>query len=214
MTAMVSACTTLSATSSLRHQGWWAGDNMVCGDLTATLRDELMELIEQERLRRAGVGRENDFQIDSAVRRDAIFWLSRQRQVQRLFLDRMEELRLDLNKELFLGLFEFEGHFSHYPPGAFYKRHYDSFRGAANRIVSVVIYLNDNWQPGDGGELVLYDPDNDAEIIRIEPRAGSMALFLSEEIPHEVLPTQKDRASISGWFRLNNSIAGHIDPPR
>ena len=214
MTAMVSACTTLSATSSLRHQGWWAGDNMVCGDLTATLRDELMELIEQERLRRAGVGRENDFQIDSAVRRDAIFWLSRQRQVQRRFLDRMEELRLDLNKELFLGLFEFEGHFSHYPPGAFYKRHYDSFRGAANRIVSVVIYLNDNWQAGDGGELVLYGPDSDAEIIRIEPRAGSMALFLSEEIPHEVLPTQKDRASISGWFRLNNSIAGHIDPPR
>lgn len=214
MTAMVSACTRLSAASSLRHRGWWAGDNMVCGDLTNALRKELLELIEQDRLQRAGIGRENNFQIASDIRRDKIFWLTRHRQVQRQFLDRMEELRLSLNKDLFLGLFEFEGHFAHYPPGAFYKRHYDSFKGAANRIVSVVIYLNDDWQPGDGGELVLYDPDNDAEIIRIEPHAGTMALFLSEEIPHEVLPAHKHRASITGWFRLNNSIAGQIDPPR
>ncbi len=214
MTAMVSACTRLSAASSLRHRGWWVGDNMTCGDLTTALREELLELVEQERLQSAGIGRENNFQIATDIRRDKIFWLSRHRQVQRQFLDRMEELRLSLNQDLFLGLFEFEGHFSHYPPGAFYKRHYDSFRGEANRIVSVVIYLNDDWRAGDGGELVLYDPDSNDEIVRIEPRAGTMALFLSEEIPHEVLPTQKHRASISGWFRLNNSIAGQIDPPR
>ncbi len=214
MTALVSACTRLSAASSLQHRGWWAGDNMACGDLTGALRAELIELVEQDRLERAGVGRESDFQIASDIRRDRIFWLSRHRKVQRQFLDRMEELRLSLNRELFLGLFEFEGHFAHYPPGAFYRRHYDSFRGAANRIVSVVIYLNDNWKPGDGGELVLYEPDSDAEIIRVQPRAGTMVLFLSEEIPHEVLPAHTHRTSVSGWFRLNNSIAGQIDPPR
>ena len=214
MTAMVSACTRLSAASSLSHRGWWVGDNMVCGDLIGPLRTELIELIEQDRFQHAGIGREGDFQLDSDIRRDRIFWLSRQRQVQRQLLDRMEELRLNLNRELFLGLFEFEGHFAHYPPGAFYRRHYDSFLGAANRIVSVVIYLNENWQPGDGGELVLYEPDSDQEMIRIEPRAGTMVLFLSEEIPHEVLPARTHRTSVSGWFRLNNSIGGQIDPAR
>jgi SM-20-related protein len=41
-----------------------------------------------------------------------------------------------------------------------------------------------------------------------------MVLFLSEEIPHEVLPAHTDRASIAGWFRLNTSINNQIDPPR
>ncbi len=214
MNAVVSACNILAATSGLRQQGWWAGDNIVCGDLLGALRSELIELVEQERFERAGIGRETDYLLDSDIRSDRIYWLNRERPMQRRLLDRMEELRLDLNRELFLGLFEFEGHLAHYPPGAFYRRHYDSFRGAANRIVSVVIYLNETWQPGDGGELVLYQPDSDEEIIRVQPRAGTMALFMSEEIPHEVLPARTHRASIAGWFRLNNSIAGHIDPPR
>ena len=41
-----------------------------------------------------------------------------------------------LNRALFLGLFEFEGHFALYPEGAFYRTHYDSFRGAANTQMS------------------------------------------------------------------------------
>lgn len=199
---------------SLRENGWWVGDNTFTGDLVDQLRDELDELIAHERLHTAGIGRERDFQIDPRVRRDQVFWLSRQRQVQRMFLDRMENLRLKLNRELFLGLFEFEGHFAHYPPGAYYRRHSDSFRGAANRIVSVAIYLTDNWQPGDGGELVLYEEQSDAVLARIEPRSGNMVLLLSEEIPHEVLPAMKDRTSITGWFRLNNSIGGIVDPAR
>ncbi|QOC24269.1 2OG-Fe(II) oxygenase [Wenzhouxiangella sp. AB-CW3] len=187
---------------------------MVCGDLLPDLRSELIELAREERLEQAGVGRESDFHIDHDVRGDRIFWLTRQRSVQRRLLDRLEELRLDLNRELFLGLFEFEGHLAHFPPGTFYRRHLDSFRGAANRIVSVTIYLNENWQLGDGGELVLYRPDSDIEMARIEPRAGTIALFLSEEIPHEVLPSRIHRASIAGWFRLNNTTASYIDPPR
>ncbi|AKS41385.1 2OG-Fe(II) oxygenase [Wenzhouxiangella marina] len=202
------------AADALGRNGWWHGTQMLDSAQVAALIEELDALREADRLHRAGIGRELDFQIDSDIRRDRIVWLNRQRPVQSAFLDQMERLRLALNRRLFLGLFEFEGHFAHYPPGGFYKRHLDSFRGAANRLVSVVVYLNRDWQAGDSGELVLFSEDESETLAVIEPRAGSMALFLSEEIPHEVRPAHKDRSSIAGWFRLNASIDGQIDPPR
>lgn len=201
------------ASSALHDHGWWAGTGVVEEDLVTALRGDLRDLIEHDRLHRAGIGRDRDFQLDREVRNDRVFWLNRQRPVQQRFLEQMENLRLMLNRELFLGLFEFEAHYAHYPPGGHYKRHYDSFRGGANRLVSLVAYLTENWQPGDGGELVLYGED-DAVLATIEPRAGSLALFLSEEIPHEVLPAARDRMSIAGWFRLNTSTGDHLDPPR
>ena len=164
-------------------------------------------------LQQAGIGREAAFRVARHVRGDRIHWLDPHEPAQARYLAAMETLRLGLNRELFLGLFEFEAHFAHYPPGAFYRRHVDSFRGAANRMLSTVSYLNTDWQPGDGGELVLYGPDGPAELARIAPQAGRLVIFLSEEIPHEVLPARRDRYSIAGWYRLNASVAGQIDPP-
>ncbi len=203
-----------AAARALTETGWWLGRGAVADELVAALFKELEDLREADQLEHAGIGREHNHQIDRAIRRDRIHWMSRQRPVQARFLNRMEALRLGLNRELFLGLFEFEGHFAHYPPGGFYRRHFDSFRGAANRIVSTVTYLNRQWQPGDGGELVIHPAEPGTEAIVIEPRAGDMVLFLSEEIEHEVLPARTDRTSIAGWFRLNNSLAGQVDPPR
>lgn len=203
-----------AAAEALRDRGWWSGTRVLSDDLIATLRADLDELMAEDRLYRAGVGRDTDHQINREVRSDRVFWLTRRRPVQRLFLEQMEQLRLALNRRLFLALFEFEAHYAHYPPGARYIRHHDSFRGAANRIVSVVAYLTENWQPGDGGELRIYAEASDEVVATIEPRAGSLVLFLSEEFPHEVVPANADRTSIAGWFRLNSSIGGQIDPPR
>jgi SM-20-related protein len=49
--------------------------------------------------------------------------------------------------------------------------------------------------------------------IKVLPSFGTIVVFLSEEFPHEVLPAKRDRYSIAGWFRLNNSIDNNIDPP-
>ena len=203
-----------SAGQALRERGWWVGTQAMDDELVSALIAELDELIEDDRLHQAGVGRDLDFQIAADIRRDHIFWLKRERPVQARFLDQMETLRLSLNRELFMGLFEFEGHFALYPPGGFYRRHLDSFRGAANRVISMVTYLNPHWQPGDGGELVIYPEHQDTPSTTIEPRAGTMALFLSEETAHEVLPARVNRRSIAGWFRLNASVNNQIDPPR
>ncbi len=202
------------AVNALRDQGFWVGDGLFEDDLIEALRASLDGLREDDALRRAGIGREDDFRLQKNVRGDRIHWLSRQDAAQARFLDQMERLRLALNRALFLGLFEFESHFAHYPPGAFYRRHYDSFRGAANRLISTVLYLNPDWQPGDGGELVLYAPDEQTRLLQVEPIGGRLALFLSEEVAHEVLPAARDRLSIAGWFRLNASTADRVDPPR
>jgi SM-20-related protein len=202
-----------AACDGLVERGWFVQREAIGPAMVEVLIEDLGELAEDDRLKRAGVGREGDFQIAGAIRRDLIFWLRRQRPAEARFLDLAERLRLELNRRLFLALFEFEAHFALYPPGAFYRRHFDAFRGQANRIVSLVVYLNRDWQPGDGGELLLYDAEGRATE-RIEPRAGTLVLMMSEEIEHEVLETHRERASIAGWYRLNNSTADLIDPPR
>lgn len=94
----------------------------------------------------------------------------------------------------------------------FYKKHRDAFSGRMNRVISTVLYLNPNWDPEDGGELLLYSED-DRLLETITPRYGQMALFLSEEFPHEVTTVNKPRYSIAGWFRVNNSPMSWIQPP-
>lgn len=126
----------------------------------------------------------------------------------------MAELQRQLNRSLFLGLFEYECHFALYKAGGFYKKHLDSFRGRANRVVTTVLYLNPDWQPEWGGELVIYREDTDDRLAVIAPKMGTLVVFMSEYVPHEVLPTQKPRASIAEWFRCNASVAGLIDPAR
>ncbi len=163
---------------------------------------------------RAGTGRQQDHGLNDFVRRDEICWIDGESSAGAAWLGWAERLRCFLNRELLLGLFSFESHFAHYGPGDFYRRHLDAFRGEANRMLSLVAYLNSSWQPGEGGELVLYRSAEDSEGIRVVPAMGSVVAFLSEEFPHEVLAAERDRYSIAGWFRLNSSVAGRIDPPR
>ena len=161
----------------------------------------------------AGIGRDQAHSLNNFVRSDEISWITGESEAGQRWLSWTGKLQQYLNRRLFLGLFSFESHFAHYSPGDFYKRHYDAFRGQANRVLSVVVYLNRAWQPDDGGELVLYLDDKDQQGIKVTPSFGTVAVFLSEEFPHEVLPATRDRFSIAGWFRVNTSTAERVDPP-
>lgn len=162
----------------------------------------------------AGVGRGDDFYKNDFVRTDEICWINGESAAGRQWLEWASQLQAYLNRRLFLGLFSFESHFAHYRPGDYYKRHYDAFRGEANRVLSIVVYFNTAWTQEDGGELVLYKHDADQEGIKVVPLLGTVVTFLSEDFPHEVLPANRDRFSIAGWFRVNGSTAGRVDPPR
>ena len=161
----------------------------------------------------AGIGRESAFQLNQFVRSDEIHWLSGTHPTTAEYFSLMEEIRLDLNRRLFLGLFDYECHYAFYSCGAFYKKHYDAFKGNNTRVVSTILYLNPAWSPGDGGELVIYHPDSGEILETVEPLFGRMVVFLSEEFPHEVLPVVMPRYSLTGWFRINNSLGETIDPP-
>lgn len=179
----------------------------------SSLLNYLAEL-EQSEFHPAGVGRGKEATHNAQVRRDSIHWIREEHPASGQWLAWAKRLRLYLNERLFLGLFSFESHFSLYREGDFYRRHVDAFKGESNRVLSLVAYLNKGWQPGQGGELRLFCPVTDAELVTVAPEFGTLVLFLSEGFPHEVLPTQCDRYAVAGWFRLNTSVNNTIDPPR
>lgn len=195
----------------IEKQGYSVRPNALPMDVAAALYSYQQQL-SSHNYKDAGIGRGDKFVKTRFVRTDEIYWITDEPELA-AWLRWTAELKDFLNRRLFLGLFSFESHFAHYPPKAYYKRHYDAFRGEANRLLSVVTYLNPAWGNEDGGELVIYQDDNDTEGLKVMPLYGTIAVFLSEEFPHEVLPAKRDRYSIAGWYRLNTSIGNKIDPP-
>ena len=134
------------------------------------------------------------------IRGDSICWIVPPLLPAEQYLSaQFETLRLELNSRALLGLFELELHYAWYPPGAGYARHVDQPQGRAQRQVSLVLYLNEEWSPGAGGELRIFDAAGGHR--DIEPIAGRLVCFLTPGREHEVLPTQRERLSVSGWFR-------------
>ncbi|MEP3348838.1 MAG: 2OG-Fe(II) oxygenase [Marinomonas sp.] len=202
----------LNLLMDLKTKGWSVQDDFFSTDFTQALMDEA-ENIENTQMQLAGVGRKQDHQIVLDARRDYIQWIDPDKPIRTDFLKVMESLRVALNRYLFIGLFDYEAHFARYEKGAFYEKHVDAFKGESNRVLSTVLYLNENWQEGDGGELVIYDEHNpDIEVGRFFPKKGRLAIFLSECFYHEVVVAHRTRHSIAGWFRVNNTTGKNLDP--
>ncbi|SMO51371.1 2OG-Fe(II) oxygenase [Fodinibius sediminis] len=148
---------------------------------------------------RAAIGTARQRQVETSVRGDFIYWLDRDTdgELAELFY-LLDELVRHIRQQLFLSISDYEFHFALYPPDTFYKKHLDQFQGQDNRVLSVLLYLNDDWQPGDGGELKMYEKDG-AETL-IPPLGNRLLLFRSDTVEHEVLCTQKHRKSLTGWL--------------
>lgn len=201
---------------ALARDGYAVASDVLPPQLVGRLADLADRRAETGRLASAAVGRDRARSIDTGVRKVEASWLDGASEPEARFLELAEDLRVALNRRLFLGLFEFEAQFLVYPPGGFYQRHLDSLAGTRNRIVSLVAYLNRDWQIGHGGELDVWRaPDDEGEpAVTVAPRAGTLVLMLSEEIPHAVRPANAVRRVIAGWFRVNASGSERIDPAR
>jgi hypothetical protein len=101
--------------------------------------------------------------------------------------------------------------YAYYPPGGYYRRHRDAepYSMSNWRKYSLLLYLNRrDWSSEMGGQLRLHrDSGGDAlpndelpNFIDVSPRGGTLVLFRSDLVPHEVLDTQMDRIAIVGWF--------------
>jgi SM-20-related protein len=173
---------------------------------------QIHSLIEGARLRRRrgdfaaariGSSGSGGVQRREEIRGDSICWIVPPLLPAEQYLSaQFETLRLELNSRALLGLFELELHYAWYPSGAGYARHVDQPQGRAQRQVSLVLYLNEEWAPGAGGELRIFDAAGGHR--DIEPIAGRLVCFLTPGREHEVLPTQSERLSVSGWFRTRD----------
>lgn len=171
--------------------------------LSAAHVSELAECLEQRRAHGdfspARIGRGLSLQRREDIRGDFTCWLGAPLLPAELrLMESLEQLRLRLNQEAFLGLFELELHYAAYPPSAGYARHVDQPRGKNRRQVSVVLYLNQDWDPDDGGELRIFGADDDYR--EVQPIGGRLVCFLTANREHCVMPTLRERLSISGWF--------------
>jgi len=195
-------CAQIAAT--LDEQGWCVTPGFLPAVLTGQARDELQAHWQRGDFRPAGVGRGAGLQFKPSVRTDRVRWLdpSQCDPAHRYYLAVLEQLRLAINGTLYLGLFEFEAHLAVYPPGTYYRKHLDQFRDMGTRCVSCILYLNEDWQAADGGQLRLYtDARDERHYEEILPLGGQLVTFLSARYLHEVLPSTRHRMSITGWFR-------------
>jgi SM-20-related protein len=157
------------------------------------------------RFHAAQVGRGLAKKEIGAIRGDVINWLDASNNIDSAYLASMEELRLGLNAALFLGLFDYESHYAIYSKGDGYAKHSDVLQGKKNRILTTVLYLNEDWHDCDGGELLVFEATGKSVIAKVNPTFGTMIIFLSESFPHEVLISHTTRRSIAGWFRISGS---------
>lgn len=190
----------LRIVDDLAAHGWSRQNIFLPLDLTRALAAECRKRNAEGELAPAAVGRGTSTEIREGIRGDRIQWIEPgQAESCDSFLSLMDSLREAMNRHLFLGLEDFECHFAMYPPGAFYLKHVDRFRDDDRRAVSAIVYLNDTWLPEHGGQLRMYlDEDKQHDVV---PTGGCLVVFLSGEVPHEVLPATRERLSLTGWFR-------------
>ena len=182
-------------------------DDFISPLLVSNLSHEARTMHANGEFRHARVGKGESLQLREEVRNDHIHWLDPENPspIQLPYFQELETLRMYINSNLFLGLFEYEGHYALYPPGASYKMHYDRFIGAHQRMVTAILYLNHDWQEQDGGFLKVYEGTKPSELnlpMEVLPLGGRLVTFISELFPHEVLPSTRDRLSLTGWFRI------------
>lgn len=174
---------------------WFAEDELVC------LRKSLLQHYENKDFHLAGIGNKETLQTVMSIRNDQVYWIDPEiaNTCEKTFLKKMNDFVLYLNRTCYAGIATFEFHYAVYEKGSFFLKHIDRFKNDHRRKFSVACYITESWNPGDGGELLMYANDT---VTTIEPLPGRM-VFFDSELPHEVPVSQKQRLSLTGWMKTN-----------
>ncbi len=189
----------LNINLSLDEKSWFYQDQFISDELCLALSNICIENIKKELLIEAKIGKKKT--KDLSIRNSSIQWIddweesTSLRQLNSLFTEIMDSV----NNYFRLSMKRFESQFTVYNPGGFYKCHLDQHKKTRHRQVSCSIYLNDC---AAGGVLVIYKKGSKTEIDKvIRPVSGSIVLFFSRNIYHEVKIVQSPRYSLTTWFR-------------
>jgi len=175
-------------------------DDFLSESLSFNLRENLQTLYASHQLKSAGTGDNKLVSYDSLFRGDVIYWLDRKNNNihENIFLDLMDSFVKYLNDTCYTGISSYEFHYTLYEKGTSYKKHLDQFRNNDSRKYSMIMYLNNNWKEEDGGELCIHHADS---LQNISPNNGKGVFFQSNQLEHEVLITNKQRMSVTGWLK-------------
>ena len=181
-------------------------DGFVADALAHELRATGRRMDAAGELRPAGVGTGPTHRQDSAVRGDRIAWLPHD----------TEEFPLSILLRQFNALREAlagsaprwapmrGGHcrcmLACYPTGSRYVRHRDTSPLLPGRVATAILYLNDDWKQGDGGELALHPDGAGAVSSTVPPALGRLVVFDSRT-EHEVLEFRgRERWAITSFM--------------
>jgi SM-20-related protein len=186
--------------SQLIEKGYAVLDDFLPKPLVKKLAENLRIRFKEGEMKAAGVGRQSQFKKDESYRSDVISWVDNDTEDadEQEFLKLIEGLMFYLNRTCFTSLKSYEFHYAMYKQGTFYKRHLDQFTSDSRRQFSVVSYLNEDWGPEDGGELVLY---TNSEPVTVLPKGGRIVFFKSDLLEHEVKTAFRERLSLTGWIK-------------
>ena len=213
----------------LAQHGWVVAPNFISDTLAASLRDDIARLRGAGHFAVAKIGHDGMVQdevtpfrdirhsetceltkgvhLPAHTGRDAAYQV-------------LDQLREDLQAKSAVGPATQSLHtldtqlaelmYAHYPAGGYYRRHCDAEAEtpSAWRQFSFLLYLNPNWLPAHGGALRLHRDSGVDELpvgelpnfVDIPPQAGTLVVFRSDLVPHEVLTTNQERSAVVGWF--------------
>lgn len=83
-----------------------------------------------------------------------------------------------------------------YVPGGFYSRHIDGWLGSEYRQISVILYLNDDFEDGE--------IEFPRQQLKLKPKPGMLVLFPSNFcFPHAALPPKNGtRFALVTWYTV------------
>ena len=139
----------------------------------------------------------------SDIRGDRIRWITENFFAGFYYLQSINALASLFNRSLFAGIRHSEAHYACYPLGFGYQWHSDNPAERDERVISAVFYLNDEWEPTDGGALEIIDKHGVHH--NVMPVANRLVIFDSD-LQHQVQIAHRQRYSIATWMRRDGLV--------
>jgi SM-20-related protein len=200
--------------ASLSSSGYVIIENFLPEDLQDALRQDVSKLRDTKHFNIAKIGQDSTNTLDTDIRVAETCFLGPSKlqdvpsEPRKQLYQVLDQVRSDLPGPLDPNLTELL--YAYYPKGGFYRRHRDAIPGSASvlRKYSLLLYLNKDWTPKDGGQLLLHrDSGGDflpqgeePNFVEVAPKGGTLVLFQSDLVPHEVLNTNAERLAVVGWY--------------
>lgn len=187
--------------SCLELGSWYAQENFLSEDVCQNIFNEYSKEDRANTFTAAAIGIRSSQVQDTTIRKSSISWIKDTDNFDgiREYNIILEQMMLSINQYFFLSLKHFESQVAYYTKNDFYKTHLDQFNQNTRRQVTCILYLNDC---PTGGELVLYKKGSKDIVEKvILPKRGTLVVFFSGHIYHEVKMVETPRFSLSTWFR-------------